>query len=278
MITVENFFNKVASEIRSTYFPNEDHGRTENKNYWKATVTMENFSNGVLSYDKLIDRLSKSCKETPNKIHEIVSKYVESFEGFEYKLKNLEIMREIETYLPVFTGFYGTLFGDIIEREEDNILEDENLDLDIVKFEYKKFMEDVSKECVGVFEEAFNRDLGTNIDISFENLISPREYNFTNDLIDVTFKVSDEDFEKIKVAIIENKDEISEMIEERFSSRDGFVSLTSTDFDEWIEDMEHYQKFGALLEMLCEVLEVISEEEMVDLVQGNVSMDYEIKN
>ncbi len=186
-------------------------------------------------------------------------------------------MREIETYLPVFTGFYGTLFGDIMEREEENILEHEKLTSDDVEFQNKEFMTDVSKQCVGVFEGAFNRDLGTNLDISFENLISPMQYNFTNDLIDVTFKVSDEDFEKIKAAIIENKDEISEMIEERFSSRDGFISFMPTDFDEWIEDMEHYQKFGALLEMLCEVLEVISEEEMVDLVQGNVSMDYEIK-
>ena len=186
-------------------------------------------------------------------------------------------MREIETYLPVFTGFYGTLFGNNMDQEEELILDDLELTSDDVEFQYKEFMTDVSKECVGVFEEAFNRDLGTNIDISFENLISPMQYNFTNDLIDVIFKVSEEDFEKIKAAINENRVEISKMIKERFSSRDGFISFTSTDFDEWIEDMEHYQKFGALLEMLCEVLEVISEEEMVDLVQGNVSMDYEIK-
>ena len=165
-----------------------------------------------------------------------------------------------------------------MEREEENILEDENLEWDNVKFKYREFKIDVSKQCVGAFQGAFNRDIGTNIDISFGSLISPMQYNFTNDFIDVIFKVSEEDFEKIKEAIIENKVEISKMIKERFSSRDGFVSFMSTDFDEWIEDMEHYQKFGALLEMLCEVLEVISEEEMVDLVQGNVSMDYEIKN
>jgi len=88
--TTEDFYNKVAKEVRATYFPNENHGTTENKNYWKATKTMEDFSNGCLTYRKLIGRLSKSCGETTKKMHELISKYVTSFGSYEYKPKNLK--------------------------------------------------------------------------------------------------------------------------------------------------------------------------------------------
>jgi len=85
--TTEDFYNKVAKEVRATYFPNENHGYTENVNYWKATQTMEDFNNGCLTYRKLIGRLSKSCRETTKKMHNLVSKYVVSFGSYEYKPK-----------------------------------------------------------------------------------------------------------------------------------------------------------------------------------------------
>jgi hypothetical protein len=83
--TTENFFNKVAAEIRQTYFANEVHNTTENKDYHTATAVMEQFNNGCLTYRKFIGRLSKSCNDTTAKIHTIVSKYVVSFGNYEYK-------------------------------------------------------------------------------------------------------------------------------------------------------------------------------------------------
>jgi len=83
--TTDNFFNKLATEIRATYFPNENHGFTENKNYWKATYTMECFSSGVLTYPNFIEQLSKSCKDTGKNIHKIVEKYIVSFGNYKYK-------------------------------------------------------------------------------------------------------------------------------------------------------------------------------------------------
>jgi len=83
--TQSDFFNKVATEIRSKYFPNENHGITENKDYHKTTQTLELFNNGCLTYRKLIGRLAKACNTTNKTIHLIVEKYIVSFGEYRYK-------------------------------------------------------------------------------------------------------------------------------------------------------------------------------------------------
>jgi hypothetical protein len=83
--TQSDFFNKVATEIRSTYFATENHGTTQNQDYHKTTQTIELFNNGCLTYRQLIGRLAKSCKDTTTKLHSIVQKYVVSFGTYEYK-------------------------------------------------------------------------------------------------------------------------------------------------------------------------------------------------
>ena len=195
-------------------------------------------------------------------------------------------MKTIKTYLPIFSGFYGTLFEDIIDSEEENIFEEnESYTTDNVEFDYKTFKEDISKQCVGVFEDAFNRDMHTKLSVSFESLFSPKFYNFENDSINVTISLNRNDFDTVISAIKENKTEISEQLKEKYSSRDGFSSFHSTDLDEWIEDLtlefeneeDCSHKWGAILEILCDVLDIIDEEEMVDKVRGNVSLDYELK-
>ena len=85
--TTPDFFNKVATEIRIIYFPNENHGTTENTNYHKTTNTIELFNNGALTYRKLIGRLAKSCNDTTTKIHSIVEKNIVSFGSYKYKPK-----------------------------------------------------------------------------------------------------------------------------------------------------------------------------------------------
>ena len=195
-------------------------------------------------------------------------------------------MKTIKTYLPVFSGFYGSLFQDIIDSEEEMIIEEQaTLVESQIEFDYKAFKEDISKQCVGVFEDAFNRDMHVKLSVSFESLFSPKFYNFENDSINVAISLSQDDFDTIIATIKENKTEISEQLKERYSSREGFSSFHSTDLDEWIEDLtlefeteeDCSHKWSAILEILCDVLDIIDEEEMVDKVRGNVSLDYELK-
>lgn len=84
MIIIEDFFNKLAGELDKKYFPEVKYYH-DNKNTQKIHYSVELFNNGCLTYDQLIIRLSKACKETKQEIHTIVSKYIKDFEGYEYK-------------------------------------------------------------------------------------------------------------------------------------------------------------------------------------------------
>lgn len=194
-------------------------------------------------------------------------------------------MKTIKTFLPQFSGFYGTIFEIIIEDQEECILEDENLTSDEVDFDYPQIRKDIAKECVGVFEDAFNRDMGTNLKVTFDYIYSPRYYNFENDSINVSIQFSSGDFERIKNTLIANSLEVTKELKKMYSTRPGFVSLTSTDFGDWVEDLqkeydneeEDSHKWGAILDILCNLLQIVDEEEMTDRVQGNVSLDYTVK-
>lgn len=194
-------------------------------------------------------------------------------------------MKTVKTYLPVFSGFYSTIFEAIIEDQEERILEDENLNSDEVDFDYKQIREGIAKECVGVFQDTFNRDMGTNLIVTFEAISSPKFYNFENDSINVSIQFSLGDFDKIKHALIVNALEVAKELKERYSSRPGFVSFQSSDFTDWMEDLQNeYEeedddshKCGGILDILCDILEIVDEEEMADRSNGNVSLDYKIK-
>lgn len=84
MKLINDFFNKLTQDIDKKYFPDVKYYR-DNQYCIDVHYTIELFNNGVLTYKKLIERLSKSCKETKENIHNIVKQYVADFEGCEYK-------------------------------------------------------------------------------------------------------------------------------------------------------------------------------------------------
>jgi hypothetical protein len=81
----DDFFNKASTDIKKAYFPDVIHGKDENKDYYAFKYAMECFSNGVLTYDKLLTKLSKNCKDTKENIHNILKKHVVDFGDFEFK-------------------------------------------------------------------------------------------------------------------------------------------------------------------------------------------------
>ncbi len=76
MKLVNDFFHKLTTDIRQVYFPNENHGQTQNKKYHATTYAIESFNNGCLTIDKLISKLSINCTDTDKNIRKIVNKYV----------------------------------------------------------------------------------------------------------------------------------------------------------------------------------------------------------
>jgi hypothetical protein len=87
--TTQDFYNKVATDIRANYFANENHGTTENQNYWKTTKAIEDFNNGCLTYKVFIGRLAKATGTNNATIHNLVEKHIVSFGSYQYKPRKL---------------------------------------------------------------------------------------------------------------------------------------------------------------------------------------------
>jgi hypothetical protein len=75
---VPDFFTKATQEIDKTYFPGLKYYRDDN-NCAAVHFALERHSNGVLGYEMLIEELSKSCNDSKENIHAVISKFVLDF-------------------------------------------------------------------------------------------------------------------------------------------------------------------------------------------------------
>ena len=177
-------------------------------------------------------------------------------------------IKKISTWLPVFPGFYETIFD---ERELFDRFVDYELGLnddDLRHYYSKVFEAGVSMEF---FRESFHRYLkddctreavceylcdgllrldntGIIKNIEFESISSPMYYNFSNDSINCSIEF---DQEKLQKYIDDNMEMFTQFIEERYTSRSGFISSYSNDVDEW-KDMSDLgmHSCGAVLDFV----------------------------
>ena len=164
----------------------------------------------------------------------------------------------IESYLPVFPGFYGTHFeSDQAEEMALDHEEDLSIDYNDIEFDYKEYRDRVSERCTSSVWNEF-RNSGFGIDIKFDNVYSPREYNFGNDVINCTYTISDADFKDLIEYTKENETEFKTFLEENYSSFDGFISFFETEPKTWYneylnEDSTKFERaFVGLLEFWLE--------------------------
>ena len=168
--------------------------------------------------------------------------------------------REIKSYLPVFNGFYNSLFE--YDNEEQDIeyyneMENTDLDFDDFEFDYKDYHNRVAVSCVSNIEQYLKHE-NLDIEIIFEELVSPREYNFTNDSINVTYRLNKATYNTLIKYLEDNIVEWNKYIKELYTSRDGFSSFYSNDGNDWIEDFKIAEDedltgtFGRLLEFYFE--------------------------
>lgn len=86
----------------------------------------------------------------------------------------------IESYLPIFKGFYGSIFEcDCEENEIEN-----GKRYDDYTFEYDDYRNRVGNACV----TAIGKELTLfNITVEFQAIYSPKYYNYSNDTINVAY-------------------------------------------------------------------------------------------
>ena len=178
--------------------------------------------------------------------------------------------KRIESFLPVFCGFYGTIF----EPSEDSIIESP-YNYDNYKFYYDEYREAISKACCDAIENEL-KPLG--IKVVYQNLYSPKEYNFSTDSINCLYKLSKDSAKLLNEYLLANYEAFETFIKDRCTSRSGFISFYSNDAKDWLttytkEKLNH--TFGTMLEFYFEN-EGFTSEDLYYKVDS-VSLDGEIK-
>ena len=164
-------------------------------------------------------------------------------------------MKTIKSYLPTFVGFYETMFDS--SQAEIYILEEENLEFDEVEFDFKEYRNRVAEKCVSSVWNFLKND-GFDIDIEFEEVYSPRQYNFTNDVINCTYKITDADFNRLLEYCKTNLSDFKTFLEDNYSSYSGFISFFTTEPKKWFneylkEDSDKFERaFAGILEFYLE--------------------------
>ncbi|WP_297095586.1 hypothetical protein [uncultured Draconibacterium sp.] len=192
-----------------------------------------------------------------------------------------------ETFAPLFNGFYCTVWdldqNGEIESELEYINEQRDkkglppVDSDQLQINYKgyhlafceKFCDWLHSELSYEFE---------SIEIDFQSLQSPRFYNFSTDSINCEVKLLNEDLQKIREIIYNNRSEFESWIKDHFSSCDGFISFFSNDFNVWkaeTNDFFNYpedkQYFGHVLQFVLSECLGMSEFDFYDYKELYIS-------
>jgi hypothetical protein len=170
----------------------------------------------------------------------------------------------MKTYLPLFTGFYNTIW-----EMDDSYLIDE-MGVDTVDIDYKKYQEDVSKELCRVLPD--HCDLIDSI--LFESLVSPQFYNFVNDSINCEISLSLSSREGLDDYLSENADAFAQYLKVRYTSRDGFSSSYSNNPKDWSDWAEDEHKLGAVLDFWFMHEDVDEYDVYQDVVENLNETDY----
>jgi len=165
----------------------------------------------------------------------------------------------VDTWLPVFPGFYGTIFdhGEAIDIERENIEQDRKdkglsppltqKEIESIDFDINSRMNDIAAKCCGIMEMELS---GFVHSIEFQGVHSPRSYNFTNDQINcrITF-----DMQAARKYITDDIEAFKAHLKERYTSRDGFIPLQSSDAKDWqfYDVLRDEHKAGEVLQFIC---------------------------
>jgi len=184
---------------------------------------------------------------------------------------------KINTNLPGFTGYYGSIFDEAdTSAELDYInecrskngldcLENDNL----IQWDYKNYYDELNYTLTNVVE-SFLIDLNLIKSIKFIKLHSPKFYNYTNDVIECEINVN---VKEVKKYIKNNLKNFSEYLENNFKSCDGFISFYEYNIKTWLNKMKKFKNLDYI--EASAILNFICENENFDIVNSlyNVGID-----
>ena len=141
---------------------------------------------------------------------------------------------KIETWLPLFSGFYNTLWDG--DDELDNYCCENDVNSDEVEVDWNEYRKDVAIALVNEMQNDLIK-LGLIYSIEFQQVISPTYYNFENDSINVFIAPN---ADAIRNYIHQHMSEFDAYVRANYTSYDGFSSsYPNTSFD-WGMDTDNF--------------------------------------
>ena len=192
---------------------------------------------------------------------------------------------KVQTFLPVFNGFYNTLFENLIDNAVDNAIEwynednNNSLNYDNFDFDFISIQNEICKDAVSKVEEKLN-EIGINCSIKYETLVSPKYYNFSNDSINI--EINFKKFSQVIEILERNYDLFSQYIKDNYTSCSGFISSYSSYASDWMEDLKNdaeneAHKVGAVLDFILHEIEEYKDENLYyDLCENGSFVEYTI--
>jgi len=191
-------------------------------------------------------------------------------------------MKTIKTYLPIFQGFYNTMYEPDEEQEIYNINQqrvEKNLseiNSEQCIFNYPEYTKDISIAVCNYLETEL-KDINILTTIKFEAVSSPKEYNFSNDSINIEVELTDENIKNIKRFIYNNLDKYKQYLIDNYTHHSGFISFYSNDFNDWLkitnffnDYSKKYHYLGSVLEFICQMNEINNDSMFDSITDVNV--------
>ena len=146
-----------------------------------------------------------------------------------------------------FGGFYNSIHSDLIDIEIENILETEDLEYDQIcdYIDFKAIHLEYSKRLVLEFNDNFD------LNLKFEQLIHPKEYNFTTDIIIVDMAFQDYNY----LFLDTDQDELKHKITKATTNRDGYSAFYN--YSEMLDEPQFIAEF--LLDIIMADTDEISD-------------------
>ena len=172
---------------------------------------------------------------------------------------------KVKSWLPIFPGFYNTIFeynSEDSDIDYFNELRQEKklagiVEFDNIEFDYDSYNNDIAKSCCNTLENELSKFISK---IEFENVSSPREYNFRNDSINCTYTLTNENFNNIKTFIKNHLKEFEIYLKNTYTNYDGFISFHSNNSNDWKITKKLLKKnthnIGSILEFICQVKQI----------------------
>ena len=174
--------------------------------------------------------------------------------------------QSIKTFLPIFNGFYETIWAsdNQLENELYSINQERKdkgyspIDYDCINFDNEAYEIEVSKRLCQLLEGELS-DYVTKI--VYEKLESPKTYNFSNDSIDVIIEVK---AKEVKKYIYKNIESFKVYLKNNYTSYDGFMSHYDNDFESWQSMTKDFSDFSVNGHVLGSILQFIAINEGID--------------